>query len=77
MPRARDSESGRFTERYPPERFIDALQSEGGMASTSEVANHVGCSERLAFDRLTDLAGDGRVDSRNVGNARLWLIPGR
>lgn len=74
MPRTRDAESGQFTESYPLAVFLDALRSEGGMASTPEVANVVGCSDRLALNRLQELADSGRVTRRKVGNANLWIV---
>ena len=74
MPRERDSESGRFTESYPHAVFLDALRDEDGMASTPEIADRVGCSGRLALNRLRDLADDGEVNQRKVGNANLWLL---
>jgi hypothetical protein len=74
MPRTRDAESGQFTESYPLAVFLDALRSEEGMASTPEVASVVGCSDRLALNRLQDLANKGRVTRRKVGNANLWIL---
>lgn len=74
MPRTRDAESGQFTERYPLSVFLNALRSEGGMASTPEVAESVGCSDRLALNRLQELAESGQVTRRKVGNAHLWIL---
>lgn len=76
MPREQDDDSGRFVESYPLSEFAEALRAEGGMASTSEVAERVGCSSRLALIRLQELADTDRVDRRNVGNAHLWILDG-
>ena len=74
MPRERDAESGRYVKSYPPAVFLNALRDEGGMASTPEVADRVGCSGRLALNRLRDLEDNGEVDHRKVGNANLWIL---
>jgi len=70
----RDETTGRFVGSYPPEAFVEALREVGGMASTSELADAVGSSDRLALDRLHALADGGDVDRRKVGNANLWLL---
>lgn len=74
MPKDRDEESGKYTETYPPETFIEALESLSGAASTQEVANEAGCAYRTAFAKLSDLEDEGEVTFRKVGNARLWKI---
>lgn len=74
MPKDRDEESGKYTESYPPEAFIEALESLSGSAGTQEVADEVGCAYRTAFAKLSDLEDEGEVTSRKVGNARLWKL---
>lgn len=74
MPRTRDEKSGQYVESYPPEQFIDAITDRDGMASTPEIIETVGCSNRLALDRLRALEAEGRVTSRKVGNAYLWMV---
>ncbi len=74
MPKDRDEESGKYTETYPPEAFIKALESLSGAAGTQEVADEVGCAYRTAFAKLSDLEDEGKLTSRKVGNARLWQI---
>lgn len=73
MPRQQDSESGKFTQVYDDEDFLDALD-ELGQAGTAEVAETVGCGEKLAYRRLRALDGDGQVESRTIGNAKLWEL---
>ena len=75
MPKDRDEKSGKYTETYPPEAFIEALKSLSGAAGTQEVANEVGCAYRTAFAKLSDLEDEGEVTSKRVGNARLWKFP--
>ena len=70
--RDRDEKSGRYTETYPLEAFIDVLREQDG-AGTRDVSDELGCSYELAYQRLRELEGDGRVTSRRIGNARLWL----
>ena len=44
------------------------------MAGSSEVAEYVGCTQRTAYERLRELEERGHLDSRKVGNARLWTL---
>jgi len=75
MPGAnRDDESGEYTETYPPDAFIAALEAEGGSAGTQPVADRVGCSYETAYKKLRALADDGRINRRKVGNANLWEV---
>ena len=72
MPSERDEDTGRFSKTYPDAAFLDALDGLGGTASTREIAESVGCPIQRAYDRLSTLADEGRVDTRMVGNSRLW-----
>ena len=74
MPKTRDEESGQYTQSYPREEFIEAIEDSGGMASTTDVSDHVGCSYDLAYKRLKEFEDDGEIESRKVANARLWMI---
>jgi Mn-dependent DtxR family transcriptional regulator len=75
MPRERDGETGRFTETYPPELFLEALEALDGEATTTDIADEVGCSYRTAHAKLSDLASDGSIESQEVGGAILWKLP--
>lgn len=72
MPLDRDDESGRYKQSYTPEMALEAINERGGAATTSEVADHMGSSRRLALRRLRELEEDGRVSSREAGNTYLW-----
>lgn len=73
MPGAeRDDESGRYQPTYPTEAFLKALEAEGGMAGTQDVAEHVECSYETAYKTLRALEDDDVVTSRKIANARLW-----
>jgi len=74
MPKNRDNETGEYTETYPFEEFISALESLGGTGSTQEVADEIGCAYRTAHAKLTELEEQNEVTSRKVGNAKLWLL---
>lgn len=67
-------DSGRYSETYPLEEFIDALDDLGGSAGTQEVADAVGCKYRTANAKLHELEEGGRVTARKVGNAYLWML---
>jgi uncharacterized membrane protein len=70
----REEDSGKYTTSYPDSDFIDAIQTLGGMAGTSEIAETVGCTRRTAYTRLQSLESEGQVTSRKVGNSLLWSI---
>lgn len=70
----RDDESGKYTETYPLEDFIEALDDLGGTAGTQDVADAVGCKYRTANAKLHELKDEGEISSRKVGNAYLWIL---
>jgi len=70
----RDCDTGKFSEKYDSEEFVDSLHRLGGSGSTKEIADEVGCARRTAHYRLTDLEDDGRVTSREVGRSILWQV---
>lgn len=72
MPKDRDENTGKYTERYTQEKFLFALESLGGSAGTQEVADEVDCAYRTAHAKLTELEEKGEITSRKVGNAKLW-----
>lgn len=73
MPKDRD-ETGKYTETYPSNDFISALESLNGAAGTQEIANEIGCAYRTAHAKLTGLEEKGKITSRKVGNAKLWQL---
>ena len=74
MPGAdRDGESGQYTEKYPTDEFLDAIDAVDGFAGTQDVADHVGCSYETAYKKLRSLQDAGSVESDKVANARVWL----
>jgi len=72
----RDKDTGEFTETYGHQEFLQSLESLSGQASTQEVADDVGCAYRTAYQKLVELEDDDLVSSKNIGNARLWLLDG-
>ncbi|ELY39833.1 hypothetical protein [Natronorubrum tibetense] len=71
--RDRDENSGKFTEEYPREEFLKALE-ELGATGTTDVSSHVGCDRRTAYLKLQTLEKKGEVKSQKVGNALLWEL---
>jgi uncharacterized membrane protein len=71
----RDENSGRFTPSYPTGAFLEAIDDHAGVATTSEIADAVGCDRRTAYKRLTTLEEENRVDSRKSNRVRLWSVP--
>ena len=74
VPNDRDEDSGKFREQYPTESFLKAVD-ELNMATTSKVAESVGCSYDLAYRRLTALAEEGQVVKSEVGGSLVWSEP--
>ena len=72
--RDRDDETGRYTEEYPPDDFVAAIEAGGGATGTKDVADAVGCSYELAYRKLRQMADDGTIDRRKVGNVNLWVV---
>jgi len=70
----RDNDTGEFTETYPHQEFLQSLESLSGQASTQEITNEVGCAYRTAYQKLVELEEDGKISSKNIGNARLWIL---
>lgn len=70
----RDEETGRYTGEYSTEDFLNAINAEGGMAGTGEIADQVGCAHDTAYKRLQRLEKDGLVTSQKVGNTLLWEV---
>jgi len=67
-------DAGKFSTKYEPQDFVDALRRLDGSGSTKEVADEVGCARRTAHYRLSNLEDDGRVNSREVGRSILWQV---
>lgn len=68
----RDEESGKLTEQYNDEEFLEAVE-EHQPASTKEVAEAVGCSRRNADVRLRKLEEAGEIRKKKVGNSLTWF----
>ena len=66
-------ESGKIEEQYPDQEFLDAVE-EHDPASTSEVADAVGCTRRNALNRLKTLEDAGRIKGKDVGRSFVWLL---
>lgn len=71
MPAERDENTGKYTRKFPVEDFVMAVE-DLGTATTSNVAEIVGCSYDLAYRRLKDLEAEEEVTARRVGDSFLW-----
>ena len=71
--RDRDEKSGKFTEEYPEQDFLEAL-AELGPTGTTDVSDHIGCDRRTAYLKLKSLEKGGKVRSQKVGHALLWEL---
>ncbi|MFC5133887.1 MULTISPECIES: helix-turn-helix transcriptional regulator [Haloferacaceae] len=59
--------------KYGDEDFIACIKKLEP-ASTSEVAEAVGCTRRTADYRLKQLQDEDRVDSKMAGNSLIWYL---
>lgn len=72
--RERDEKNGRFEDKYPPAEVTTAIESLGGRAATSEVAEEVGCARDTAYAKLKILSERGEVESEKAGGIRVWEV---
>lgn len=71
--RERDEESGKFTEEYPLQEFIEALD-ELGPSGTTDISDYIGCDRRTAYLKLKSLEEEGEISSTKVGNSLFWEL---
>lgn len=69
--RDRDERSGKFTEEYPSQEFLDAL-AELGPSGTTDISDYIGCDRRTAYLKLKSLEEEGKVRSKKIGSSLLW-----
>jgi len=67
-----DEETGKISQQYSDEQFIEVVKNSAP-ASTSEVAEGVGCSSDNAYRRLKSLEEAGRIGSKMAGNSLIWF----
>lgn len=53
--------------------FLDAVEKHTP-ASTSEVANEVGCTRRNADMRLKKLADKGKLKRKKIAASQVWTL---
>lgn len=68
-----DEETGKITQQYSDEKFIEVVK-DSSPASTSEVAEGVGCSSDNAYRRLKSLEEAGKIQSKMAGNSLIWFL---
>lgn len=71
--RKRES-TGEYSETFPLAAFLDALDSEGPRATTTEITERVGCSPDTARSKLETLASEDRVTRRKFGQTYVWSL---
>lgn len=67
--------AGRFAAKYDEQDILDAVQTNEP-AATSEVADTVGFARQNADYRLRRLEEEGKVRSKKVGPALVWMLDG-
>lgn len=74
MARERDENSGKYTDAYSDDDFLEALREEDGVAGTGDIADSVGCTRRNALNRLRELEESSQVTSKEVGRSLVWML---
>ena len=69
----RMDEPEKQSHRYSDADVIKAVRNVD-MATTMMIAEELGCSRSGAYQRLTKLRDDGRIESSDVGNSLLWSV---
>jgi DNA-binding Lrp family transcriptional regulator len=59
--------------QYSDSDFLDAVEKHAP-ASTSEVAQEVGCTRRNADMRLKRLANEGKVKRKKIAASQVWTL---
>lgn len=65
-------DNGKFSQQYPDEAFLSAVKSTP-VPSTKNVAEKIGCSYNLTYQRLKELEKEGEVRSEEVGASFVWV----
>lgn len=73
MTERKRNDRGRYTSEYSDEAFLDGVR-EHEPATTSEVAEAVGCVRQNADYRLRKLEDAGKVRSKKVGPSLVWML---
>jgi uncharacterized membrane protein len=60
--------------KYPLDDFVQAVESEGGEATTPEIRTEVGCSPETARRRMKELENNGIVERREIGPTLVWQL---
>jgi predicted transcriptional regulator len=72
----RNEKSGQYEASYTDADFVETLDELGGEATSSEVADQIGCVRDSAYRRLNQLAENGVVTKRRAGRTILWQLSG-
>ena len=67
----RDDATGQFEREHPQREYVKAV-ARTDLATTSDVAEQVGCAHRTALLRLNELEDEGRLTSTMAGRAKVW-----
>ena len=59
--------------QFSDSAFLDAVEKHTP-ASTSEIADEVGCTRRNADMRLKKLADDERVERKKIAASQVWTL---
>ena len=73
------NESGRYSDRIPPETVLDVFDTRDDLARTltaSDVVDELEIARRTAHNKLNALVERGELETRKVGaRGRVWWVP--
>ena len=70
----RNEKNGRLLEEYTPDLLIKTLEQVGGKVTPTQVANKLGCSQRLANQKLRKLFNTEKINGEKIHN-RWYFWP--
>jgi predicted transcriptional regulator len=74
MPEDQLSENEDGRRHYPESQFIEAIEEGDTSITTTDVAQHVGCSSQAALYRLNNMEDEDVVTSELIGNTLVWSL---
>lgn len=69
-------EGGKFQDKYSDDEVLDALiQAHPEPLTNKDVKERIGCSKATAHNRLHELNGEGKIETKMAGaRARVWWV---
>lgn len=70
---SRDEETGQYEPEFTDDEFLAAIETHD-TATTTKIAETVGCSYDLAYRRLHQLVEENELRKEKIGNTFVWKL---